>query len=219
MKTVLILFLTLSFSSFAFADSLWSGLTVKDSSLFVDEGPEKLKENDIVVILIDEKTTASAKADTDAEVDDKVEGSISNWFSLDNAADLLNILKFDFDNNIKSSRNSTSNLPKWGFKIKNSFEGEGSTNRNNTVVAQIAARVIEVRPNGNLVLEGKRYIHVNNETTILTVTGVVSNEDISADRTVSSRLIADLRLRVDGKGIASNVQKRGLLSHLLNLLR
>jgi len=200
------------------ATSLWSGETIQASSLFVDAPPPVLQENDIVVILIEEKTTALADADTEAEVDDTVSGEISNWFSIKNASDLLKFLTFR-SSDIQATQNDSDSLPKWGFKISNEFEGEAETTRNNTVSARIATNVVSVKPNGNVVLEGKRHIKVNAETTILTVTGIARQKDVSEDNTIPSYLISELQVAIDGKGIAANANRRGILSHLLNLIR
>jgi len=200
------------------AASLWSGETIQSSSLFVDAPVPMLKENDIVVILIEEQTSALADADTEAEIDDSVSGEISNWFSIENAGDLLKYLTFN-SGDIKTTQNDQDNLPKWGFEISNEFEGESETTRNNTVSASIASRVVTIKPNGNVVLEGKRHIKVNAETTILTVTGIARQEDVSEENTIPSYLISELNVSIDGKGIAANANRRGILSHLMNLLR
>ena len=200
------------------ATSLWSGETVTASSLYVDKPAPPLHENDIVVIILEEQSTAFTDADTEAEVDDTVEGSISNWFSIDNAKNLLDLLRFQSPQ-VKAVQNDENNLPKWGVEIKNEFEGEAETTRNNTVSARVAARVIAVKPNGNIVLEGRRHIKINDETTILTVTGIARAKDVTEDNTIESSLITELNVAIDGKGIASNANRRGILSHLLNLIR
>jgi flagellar L-ring protein precursor FlgH len=219
MKYVSAVCVLLCFSvDYAHATSLWSGVTAQGSSLFVDRPTPQLKENDIVVIIVEEETSALSDADSDAKVDDSIDGSISNWFSIENAADLLNLLMLKSPD-VKTKQNETANLPKWGVEIKNEFKGEAETTRNNTVSAMIAAKVIAVRPNGNVVLEGKRQIKINAETTILTVTGIARQEDVSDDNTVYSKLMTDLTVAIDGRGIVANANRRGIISHILNLIR
>ena len=213
--------LSMCFSLVAFeanADSLWTGITVQKSSLFVDQAGPNLSINDIVVVLIDEATSAKSDADTSADVEDSVSGSISNWFSLENVKDVMNLLLLN-NSNIKTRQNNEDNLPAWGLEINNEFSGEGETTRNNSVVATISTRVVAIEPNGNVVLEGKKHISVNEETTILTVTGIARAEDISSDNTVLSSVIADLNFAVDGKGIIEKVNQRGFLSWFMGLLR
>jgi len=57
------------------------------------------------------------------------------------------------------------------------------------------------------------------ETTILTITGIARQEDVASDNTIHSSLMTDLQVAIDGKGIAATVQRRGILSHILNLIR
>ncbi len=206
---------------YASSGSLWQGETIKSSSYFVDKNGPDLAINDIVVILIEEKVTASTDADTEAEIEDTLSGEVSNWFSIENAADLLKIFKLDFEGigDVQTHQNSSTGLPKWGIEIKNSFEGEGETTRNNTVVAKITARVVGMEPNGNIVLEGQREIKVNAETTTLKVTGVARKKDVSEENTVLSSQIYDLKFMVSGRGVVDGVNRRGLISYIIGLVR
>jgi flagellar L-ring protein FlgH len=209
--------MTLSAPS-AQATSLWSGETVSASSFFADLPTPELRENDIVLILVDEQTAAQTDADTEAEVSDTVSAEVDNWFSVENLSSLWKFLTFT-SVDLKTKQNDTTNLPKWGFSLSNEFEGEADTSRNNKVATSIAARVIAVKPNGNVVLEGRRNITVNAETTILTITGIARQEDVSADNTIRSALISELQVAIDGRGVAANANRRGVLSHIFNLLR
>jgi flagellar L-ring protein precursor FlgH len=85
--------------------------------------------------------------------------------------------------------------------------------------AQIPARVVRVLDNGSLVIEGRRAIVVNDETQILTISGVVRPEDISAANTVHSSQIADAEIQMTGRGVLSEAQRPGLLYRLLDWLR
>lgn len=219
MKSLMILILSLFVCiSSVYADSLWSAATAADGSLFVDLQGPNLQVNDIVTMLIDESTAAKADADTDADVEDSIEGSISNWFSVENIGNLFDLLSGN-NSSIKTQQNTQANLPKWGIDINHEFSGEGETSRNNSVTAKISTRVVAIEPNGNIVLEGKKRVRVNQEETVLTVTGIVRKADISADFTVPSSVVAELNFGVEGKGIIGNVNRRGILSWLLGFVR
>lgn len=205
-------------ASSASATSLWSGETIKESSFFADQPTPQLQENDIVVILVDEKTAAQSDADTEAEIEDTVSAEVDNWFSVENLSSLWKFLTFT-SVDLKTKQHDTTNLPKWGFSLSNEFEGEAETSRNNKVATSIAARVIAVKPNGNVVLEGRRHIKVNAEATLLTITGIARQQDVSADNTIHSALISELQVAIDGRGVVANANRRGIISHLFNLLR
>jgi len=205
----------------AMAASLWSGTTVKNSSLFVDTPAPQLGINDIVVILIDENTQATTDADTEAELEDSIDSQISRWFSVENGQDLWKYLFFQSPDvtTHPNARSNLNNLPHLAGDVSNEFEGEGETTRNSKATATIAARVIAVEPNGNLVIEGKRHVRINQETTILTVTGIANPKDISSENYIRSSQIAELFFSVDGQGILADLNKRGILSKILAWIR
>jgi len=86
---------------------------------------------------------------------------------------------------------------------KRKFEGKSSTQRTSAVKARITARVIEVLPNGDLRIEAVKQVRINKETEQLAVTGIVRPNDLSAENSVETFFIGDLRVEMNGKGIAS----------------
>ena len=99
-----------------------------------------------------------------------------------------------------------------------SFSGRGATNRTENVTAKMSARVIQVLPNGNLVVRGSQEIMVNNEKQYITIQGVVRPTDIGSDNTVLSTYIADARIDYTGKGDLSRKQREGWLSRFLDVI-
>jgi len=86
---------------------------------------------------------------------------------------------------------------------KRKFEGKGSTERTSSVKARITARVTEVLPNGDLRIEAVKQVRINKETEQLAVTGIVRPNDLSAQNSIETIFIGDLRVEMNGKGIAS----------------
>lgn len=103
-------------------------------------------------------------------------------------------------------------------KANSTTGGSGTTSRTGDLTARISATVKEVLPNGNLVIEGTRWVQVNKDTQILTLTGVVRPEDVRRDNTVLSESIADAKLSNDGKGMISDRQRKGILTRILDWL-
>jgi flagellar L-ring protein precursor FlgH len=91
----------------------------------------------------------------------------------------------------------------------NSFNGKGSSDRSGSITASIGARVVEVLPNGNLVLFGHREMKVNNDIQFITASGVVRPEDIDSDNRVKSTYLADARIEYIGRGAVATQQKPG----------
>lgn len=96
--------------------------------------------------------------------------------------------------------------------------GTGSTDRNGTLTARVTAIVTQVLPNGNLVIEGTRWVQVNKDTQVLRISGVVRRQDVRRDNTVLSESIADARITNDGKGQISDRQRKGILTRIIDWL-
>lgn len=90
-----------------------------------------------------------------------------------------------------------------GALSKRKFDGKGATERSSKLKARIAARVVEVMPNGDLRIEAQKQIKINKETEKLKLQGVVRQRDVSLDNIIPSTSVADLNVELNGKGVAS----------------
>ena len=88
------------------------------------------------------------------------------------------------------------------------LDGEGSTSRTSTLTSTLAARVIGVMPNGNLIVEGTKDVGINSENQIVSVRGVVRPVDIAPDDTVSANSLAEVEVKVNGKGVVNDAARR-----------
>ncbi len=96
------------------------------------------------------------------------------------------------------------------------FKGSGATSRSGTLSATITARVLEVLPNGDLVLEGAREIEINGDRQMVVLTGVARPRDVSDQNVVLSPSIGQLRIRYFGRGLMKDNLKPGWLIRVLN---
>ncbi len=85
--------------------------------------------------------------------------------------------------------------------------GEGAVTRNEEITLRIAATVVEVLPNGHLVVQGTQEVRVNYELRDLQVAGIVRPEDISRQNTITYDKVAGARIAYGGRGHISNVQQ------------
>jgi len=92
------------------------------------------------------------------------------------------------------------------------FDGQGNTTRQGSMTALVSARVIDVFANGTLRIEGQKEVVVNEETEILTVSGLLRPEDISPDNTVPSGRLAEAHIAYSGRGSTSAASDKGILA-------
>jgi len=97
------------------------------------------------------------------------------------------------------------------------YTGRGEIKRSELLVGQLTVTVTGVRPNGDLLVEGRQQLRVNGETTNIAVRGRIRPADISDDNQILSNRIADAQIDYNGKGFATRSAKPGLLSRLFSL--
>jgi flagellar L-ring protein FlgH len=88
------------------------------------------------------------------------------------------------------------------------LNGDGSTSRETMLSTTLSARVTHVLPNGYLVVEGTKDVHVNSEHQTVSIRGVIRAGDIHPDNTVRSDRLAQLEIRLNGKGVVADAVRR-----------
>lgn len=88
------------------------------------------------------------------------------------------------------------------------LNGTGTTTRAATLNAVLTARVVSVMPGGLLLIEGAKNLQINSEQQTITVRGIIRTADINTSNTVPSTQIADMEIRVNGKGIVGDAIRR-----------
>jgi flagellar L-ring protein precursor FlgH len=96
--------------------------------------------------------------------------------------------------------------------------GQGSSTRSSKVTGQMTAKITSVLPSGNYVIEGTRYMEVNEEKQLIEVTGEIRPDDIQSDNSIPSFRIANARVKFTGTGPASESAKPGILTRVLSWL-
>jgi flagellar L-ring protein precursor FlgH len=160
------------------------------------------RKGDILTILITETASASKEAATGTSRASSISAGIPNMLGLETS--MTGIKNWmDLAKLINASASSK-------------FDGSGSTTRKENLNATISAKVVEILPNGNFQVEGRRNVKVNDEDQVILIEGTVRPRDINTDNTINSSYIADARITYGGKGIISDRQSPGWLMNFID---
>lgn len=164
------------------------------SSIYSDIKAHKV--GDLITVNLEEKTSAAKNAKTEL-------GKKSNFNvnPLTFAGQNFHIGKF---------------TPEFSGGTGNDFSGDSSANQSNSLQGNISVSVVQVLPNGNLKVQGEKWLMLNNGNEFIRVTGILRPEDINSDNTVSSQRIANARIQYGGTGDFANTQERGWLAKFFN---
>ena len=99
-------------------------------------------------------------------------------------------------------------LPAIDADSSDSFIGSANYQKSGAFTAQLAAIVVDKMPNGNLVIAGRREIHVDNESKLIEFTGIVRIFDISDANTIESEQVANAKIIYKGSGPLTDTTNR-----------
>jgi len=166
--------------------------------------PRNVQVHDLVSIIIHEVSKHSTKADTKTERETTVDFTLSDWVRLNGG-------------NLRPDKQLRGD-PKINGSFARDFEGKGDVTREDQLTARIQAEVIDVLPNGNLVLEATQSIVTEDESSTITLTGLCRSKDVGPDNTIMSSQVYNLKIKKEHSGTAHNATKQGFIMKLLDYL-
>ncbi|NTU41863.1 MAG: flagellar basal body L-ring protein FlgH [Nitrospirales bacterium] len=186
-------------------NSLWHDT----ASLYEDRKARRL--NDLVTIRVVENTTASGTTSTKASRDSSGDYALTQLFGMNKDLNIQNIpLVKEF------YKGGAAFNPAIKGSGVSEFDGKGDTARAGSLIGTITAKVVEVMPNGNLVLESRKDLTINDEKQTLVLRGLIRPDDILPDNTVLSSSVADADIFFVGDGVLQEKQRPGWLVRFLD---
>ncbi len=161
-------------------------------ALFADRRASRV--GDIVTIVLEERTRASKSAGTKIGKESQVKVQEPTIFGT--------LIKGLAENaGLSSSLDGESE-----------FSGKAESSQSNSLSGTIAAMVAEVLPNGLLLIQGEKWLNLNQGEEYLRISGLVRPEDIDGENSVSSLKLADARIAYSGTGEFADSNKAGWLT-------
>lgn len=114
--------------------------------------------------------------------------------------------------------NSIATMQGLSVNSSDSFNGSGSSSTSETLTAQITARVVDVMPNGTLVIRGERRVKMKKEEVSIIMTGIIRKRDISQANTINSSLMSDAQIYYETSGDVSDGTQPGFLWRMIQHL-
>jgi flagellar L-ring protein precursor FlgH len=175
-------------------------LTLENSSFIYQKIPaeaelHELRVNDIITVLVNYSSTMASDGNAENRKTSNLNAALKNW------------VKFDGKNLVPAPQ-SQGDLTVNG-QINSQFRVDSSLESKDSLIFRIAVRVVDIQPNGNLVVEGHRDITINDEVWLQSLSGVVRRSSIGPDRTVRSDEIDDLRITKRERGFIRDSYARG----------
>lgn len=194
-RTTAQLFLTATLAvwlpTISYSQSLWHDDVAK--AMYVDKRATGI--GDIITIIVQENSTANKNNETKTERKSSLTAAISSFL-------------------IPGLAVSSAKLPAVSMNSNHAHDGTGAINNSESMIAHIAVTVVDVLPNKNLVVEGKRETAFSGERQTITLRGIVRAEDVSANNTVLSYNVADATIQIVGKGTVTDGTKKGWFNRI-----
>lgn len=168
--------------------------------------PKLLKKHDLVTIVVRENSAFSSNGTTD----------LKHGSDLDSIVD--SYVTFGLTNGPALNEHSPNTPIELKTSSQRDFKGDAAVNRTDTFTARLTAEVIDVKPNGTLVLQAKENIKTDEEEQEISLVGTCRVEDVTADNTVLSNQLFNLSLNKSHKGAVKDTTERGFIPRLLDSL-
>ncbi len=164
----------------------------------------QFRPHDLVTVIVREQKTYKGDSRLESETDFEFRTDIAEFFKVINGH--LGAATFG------------DGRPNIDFTMERQLDGEGRANRSDLLSFRIAAEVIDIKPNGLLVLSAKQRIQNDEEVQLMNFTGTCRSQDVSADNTILSTQIFDQNILITHSGALRDAAKRGWLTRLVDLL-
>ncbi len=168
------------------------------------EAKREIRVNDLITVNVSEKATVLTDGSINQQRQAQGDWTLANWIIPSPKG--LGIIP-DPQSNGSPQINGT---------VNNTYRANANMESKEGVTSKLTCHVVDIRPNGTLVLEGRRTIAVNDMNWELSLTGSIRPQDVLPNNSVSSENVADMRLVKRETGQVRDGYKRGFITEFLD---
>jgi flagellar L-ring protein precursor FlgH len=175
-----------------------------------DPEPKTIRKHDLITIVIHEESAFTSKETAALKREADFDAQLDAWAR-------LNISRLTLAAG-KTGGAGGGAVPEVKMTGTRNYSGDGSVDRSDTLTARITGEVVDVKPNGTLVIQARKQIRTDEEEQQFVLSGTCRAEDVAADNTVLSTQIFDLQLQKNHKGTVREATRRTWLQKLLDVV-
>ncbi len=168
--------------------------------------PHVLKKHDLVNIVVNEASKSQTSGLSDQERQSDLDAKVDAFVK-------LNLAKLSIEGGAEGAK-----PPEVKLEGTRDFKATGEYDRTDVMTTRLEAEVIDVKPNGSLVIQARRHLKIDEEEINVTLTGNCRVQDVDASNSVLSTDLHDLDLEKSTKGEVHDTNKRGLIHRLLDFV-
>ena len=167
--------------------------------------PKTFKVNDLITIIVRQQKKFEAEGELETKKKLNLKTELEAFFK-------------PFDGGLGATT-FYRGKPNVDYRFNSKLKNEGDVAREDSFITRITARIIDVKPNGNLVLEASSGEEHDDEVSSVTLTGECRSTDVTPDNTILSTQVAELRITEHNKGAVKDASTRGWVTRLLDVLK
>lgn len=167
--------------------------------------PAVINVNDLIGVIIRHRLRYQSRGRAEQKSQWDVNAKLDAWLK--------------FHNHKLSQQTFPGGKPEIDFSSENELKNKGSMDRQDVLETRVMAQVIDVKPNGNLVLMARSEVEIDDEVKLIILTGQCSKNDVAANRTVTDDKVFDLTLRTITEGAVTDGLKRGWFKKLTDRVK
>ncbi len=167
------------------------------SAWFLLEDIKPRHVGDMLTVTLQEKTDAKKNADTETKKENDLAIASATLLGAPITASNRELLATKLASNY-------------------AFKAEADSAQSNSLTGSVTVTVVEVLANGNLVVQGEKWININQGDEYIRLRGIVRASDINPDNTISSERVANAQIEYSGQGAVASANEQGWLTRFFN---